>query len=352
MPCAKQKQLFLLKITPRMKRISTVLFFAFLLNGCDDGDLIFDELDFDDVNVARCSDIANNVPSNILYKLNDTEALILQIDNLETALPDAPTPQGVPVSINIDGANVRVVYRLYSANAGVDNICESIQPPTPVVTEEWNATAGTINITTTAIVQANTAAGYEGGEVIDKLRHGIVLKNVTFQTPNNQIIYETFAFGNYDVEFDAPSLSIGGTPALCDLDDTAYAYDLLYRFNATTALTINIDPALLDVSVLNTPKTGVISGEMNRVTYNRFENVDLSAMPDFCATYLGLTPAATWTSVDGEAGLSGIVEVTTTTFGSGFQHTIRLKNVRMQNAGGTLSFKIADDLLYGELIQN
>lgn len=335
-----------------MKRISAILLFAFLLNGCDDGNLIFDELDFDDVSVARCADIANDVPSNILYKLNDTEALILQIDDLETELPDTPTPEGEPASINIDGTNVRVVYRLYSATADADNICESIQPPTPVVTEEWNATAGTINITTASIIQANTAAGYEGGEVIDKLRHAIVLKNVTFQTPSNQIVYETFAFGNYDVEFDAPSLSIGGTPALCDLDDATYAYDLLYRFNATTAFTINIDPALLDVTVLNTPKTGVISGEMNRVTYNRFEDIDLSAMPDFCASYLGLTPAATWISVDGEAGVSGIVEVTTTTFGSSFQHTIRLRNVRLQNTGGTLSFKIADDFLYGELIQN
>ncbi|RZJ67601.1 MAG: hypothetical protein EOO50_04795 [Flavobacterium sp.] len=335
-----------------MKRIFALLLIGLSLNGCDDGDLIFDEFDFEDVSVARCPNVATGVTSNILYKINNPEILILQIPNLETVLPDTPTPAEGLDPISIDGTNIRVVYRLYNGDATAANICDAIQPPTPAVTEEWNAIAGMIYITTTAIITPNTADGFTGGETISKLRHAIKLKNITFQTPNNQIRRDSLAFGNYDSAFDAPTLNIGGTPAVCDLASPS-PYDLLYKVAAATAITINIDPALLDETILGTPKTGVISGEMNRVTYREYAiGTDLSALTNFCTEFPALTPTETWISQDGVVGVSGIVEVTTTTLGSGVTHTIKLKNVRLQNSAGNLSFKIADDYEFGELIVN
>lgn len=334
----------------RMKRIIALLLIGLSLNGCDDGDLIFDEFNFDEATVARCPNVTTGVTSDVLYKINSPEILILRVPGLEAVLPDTPTPEGEPVITEIDGSSVRVVYRLYNGEVSADNICDDIPSPTPAITEEWNAVAGQIRITTTAIKIENTASGFTGGEVISRLRHAIQLRNITFQTPSNPIMRDSLAFGNYDSTFDAPALAIGGTPTLCDLADPS-PYDLLYRNNSNTAITINIDPALLDPTILGTPKTGVISGEMNRVTYKEFSlGPNLGELNDFCAEFPTTTPSETWISQDGVTGVSGIIEVTTTTLGSGVQHTIKLKSVYLQNAAGNLSFKIADDYTFGELI--
>jgi hypothetical protein len=48
----------------------------------------------------------------------------------------------------------------------------------------------------------------------------------------------------------------------------------------------------------------------------------------FCKTTYPATPAITeeWIGVTGVANTDGIIEVTTTTFGTGFKHTVVLKS--------------------------
>lgn len=330
-----------------MKRIIAVLFFAFLLNGCDDGDLISDEIDFADIATDRC-ETSNR---DILYKLNDRDVLILQIPNLDNVLPNVPTPEGTPTTLAINNNTIRLVYRVYNGEPTDNNVCASIQPPAPSIIEEWNAIQGTIEITTVAIKSPNTTEGYEGGEKITALRHAIVIRNVTWQTPANQIIDPTIEFGYYDDEdFIAPALNAYSTEALkCDPN-------LIYKKDARTSFTIDIDTGLLDTSVLNTPKTGLITQTTNKVTFRRFaEGIDLGAPTfDFCTDYPPLIPAATevWTADEGVSGLSGIIEVTTTQIGGGFVHSIRIKNATLRRSDNAFSFKIADDLLYGELSED
>jgi hypothetical protein len=50
-----------------------------------------------------------------------------------------------PTIIDINSTN-RVVYRLYNGTVVTDNICETIAPATPYVTDQWSATAGQIQI--------------------------------------------------------------------------------------------------------------------------------------------------------------------------------------------------------------
>lgn len=330
-----------------MKRIFALLFVAFILNGCDDGDLISQDIDFADVNMARCG----TPNSDILYKLNDRDALILQVPNLDTELPLVPTPEGQPDSLAINGTTIRLVYRVYGGEPEINNICASIQPPTPAIIEEWNAISGTIKFTTTTRKEPNSATGFAGGEKITALRHAIVIRNVTWETPNNQIVDETVEFGNYDQAFNAPN--IAGFSA----DTFICPNNLIYRRTANTTFTINIDPALLSTDVLNTPKVGLISDTSNQVTFKRFaigsvDFLNTDTGYDFCPDYaeqIQEPNIETWSGQNGVAGVSGIVEVTTTQVGLGFIHTIRLKNVTLARTDGAFSFKIADDFLYGEL---
>ena len=59
----------------------------------------------------------------------------------------------------------------------------------------------------------------------------------------------------------------------------------------------------------------------------------------------------TYTGVIGVTNLSGIIEVTTTTNGTGFLHEIHLKKVTLTSDLG-VSFLLADDYFYGQLITN
>jgi hypothetical protein len=53
-----------------MKRVLSLLFLL-ALNGCDDGNLIQEDINFEDVTTESCS------TNDLIYKLNDKEALIL-----------------------------------------------------------------------------------------------------------------------------------------------------------------------------------------------------------------------------------------------------------------------------------
>jgi hypothetical protein len=67
------------------------------------------------------------------------------------------------------------VLPLYDGVVSTDNICETIAPATPVVTDQWNATAGKIQIFTT-VKTLNTT---ENSTRITGYNHNI-FKNVTF----------------------------------------------------------------------------------------------------------------------------------------------------------------------------
>ena len=125
-----------------MKRVVSLLFVALFLNSCDDGNLIQEDISFEDVATQSCS------TNNIIYKLKDKEALILEIP--ESSFTNEPSLAGAPTIFDINSAN-RVVYRFYNGTVSSSTICETIPPITPTVTDQWTATAGKIQIFTTAV---------------------------------------------------------------------------------------------------------------------------------------------------------------------------------------------------------
>ena len=168
-----------------MKKIITLLTLLILITACDDGNVKVQSINFDAVPASSCG--------NIIYKLNSNEALILQITENTNAFANVPTATNAPVEYQINGYN-HVVYRFYNGAVTSATICGSIPPATPAVTEEWVATAGTIQITTSANKTTNTTTN---GTRITGYNHYIVLKNVTFSKPVGQQVYESFVFGNY-----------------------------------------------------------------------------------------------------------------------------------------------------------
>ena len=322
-----------------MKNILGLLFLLFVCNGCDDGDLTIENIDFASVTTNTCGET--------LYKLNGNEALFIKIPSSLNAFPNEIRPADSPLVIPI-GSNVSVTYRAYDGAVGAGNICSTPSPITPIATEEWIAVAGTIEISTIAVYTTNETTG---ATAITRFAHNIIFKNIVFSKPSGTQIYETFVFGEY-------STTASTLPFNFDPDDIKLcSNNVLYnsRINGTEGITIeNFDSNLLSTSNLGVAKTGLISSTTNKLVYRLFaEALTNNSNNDdyYCAS---VTPAyppikELWIAQNGIAEESGIIEVTTTTNGpNSFLHTIVLKAVTFQKGNSTFYFGNA--ILLGNLL--
>lgn len=304
-----------------------------VLTGCDDGDLILETINFEDATTQGCSE------NNIIYKLNDKEALLLEIPS--SSFVNEPSPTGEPTEITISTTN-RVIYRFYNGTVATDNICETIQPATPIVIDQWTATGGTIQITTTAIKTTNATTN---STKITGYNHNIIFKDITFNKTNGTQVYDSFAFGDYVTTVTPLPLDFNETIERC----TSNSINLLYNYKGSEALTLDIDPNLLlnTVTPLNSPRTGLIGTSTNILTYRLYSG--LLSPSYFCNATIPATPTINqeWNGVEGVSANSGIIEVTTTTNGTGYKHTIILKKVSLKK--GNNDFYLGDSFTYGEL---
>ncbi|MFN3754913.1 hypothetical protein [Flavobacterium sp.] len=322
-----------------MKRILGLLAIVLFMNACDDGELTVDTINFDDVQVQKCSQ------KEILYKISDSKMLILAIpfDNFE----NDETPENNPTEVNITG-NIQVIYRQYSAAPTSANICDLVTAATPNVIEEWNATSGTIQITSTAIKSVNSTTGITQ---ITGYRHYIVFKNITFLKPDGStqayLGEDTFVFGNYNATVSPLAFGFDeeANKSTCNNDNR------IFNFNSSEAFILDLADfaTLFADEVTTTPRTALISAT-NKVNYRLYSGTINNAY--FCTTPVPATPILTqnWIANNGVAAEgSGIIEVTTTSSSPGFfQHTIRLKKVTMTK--GNSDFYLGDDYLYGTII--
>lgn len=311
-----------------MKRVLSVLVFALFLNGCDDGNLIQEDINFEDVAAQKCAS------NTIIYKVKDSEALLFDATGIK--FPAETSIQ----ELEINSTN-RVIYRFYNGTVTAATLCETIPPATPVVTDQWTATGGKIVINTTAIKTRNET---ENSSKITGYNHNITFKNITFDKGNGIQVYETFAFGDYILSTTV--LPFAFTKVLKQCPNSKQLYDK----NSSEALILDIDPTLI-VNVatpINTPRSGLISDTKNKLTYRLFSG--LLTDDYFCNTTYPATPVVLeeWTAVAGVANSSGRIEVTTTSFGNGFKHTVILKNVKMKK--GNSDFLLGDNYIYGELL--
>ncbi len=311
-----------------MKRIVGLLICLLVLNSCDDGDLTIETISFEDVPASNCD--------GTIYKLNGNEALYIKIPDLANAFSNNVTPVDAPRTISI-GGSVSVTYRAYNGAVTLANICSTPAPISPVATEEWVATSGTIQIATIAVY--STPDPTTGATKILKYIHNIVFKNIVFTKPSSTQVYETFPFGEFSTT--PTTLPLNFDPAdvaICPSNQLVYNA----RTNGIEGIYIqNFDPTLLDTSNLGVVKTGLISSTTNRLVYRLFVSAITTSNQDyFCSGALPATPEINeeWVAQDGVSDVSGIIEVVSTTNGSGFLHTIMLKAVTFQKDTNTFYF--------------
>ena len=312
-----------------MKKIIGLFLITTLLNSCDDGDLTQENINFDAVAVQKCTQ------NSLLYKLNENEALIFDATSIN--FPTETMDQEFPIS----PAN-RVIYRFYNNLVTTATICEIIPPVTPIVSDEWSASAGNIIIKTSA---NKTPPDSDNGTRITGYSHNITFKNITFSKSNGTQVYETFTFGAYVTSATILPFNFRKILKQCPISKQ------LFDNNTSEALILDIDPTLIinAPTPLNSPRTGLISNTKNKLTYKLFSGGLLTA-DYFCKSTLPTTPEVNeeWIAVSGVENVSGIIEVTTTVFGQGFNHKVVIKKAKLKR--GNSDFLLGDNYIYGELL--
>lgn len=126
----------------RMKRIIALLVFLIAL-GCSDGDLQIETLDFDSVASEDCENI-DVTASNILFKINGSEVLILDLQSgiLNNGISITDTTE---TRSNVPGQS-RLIYRVFSDNVTSSYFCDDFPPSEPSVLEEIEAEDGEVII--------------------------------------------------------------------------------------------------------------------------------------------------------------------------------------------------------------
>jgi hypothetical protein len=334
-----------------MKKYASLIFLAFLLNGCDDGDLTVDQINFDSVTPVSCSTATEdqtNTGPKILYKLKPQEAFILQLPKANGLIND-PGVYTYDIDANGNG-QYRVLYRAYNGTVAKDNICGTIPPSSPNVTEEWIGTAGKIEISTAQYAEPEDV---NGATRISAYNHTITFRNITFLKPSGPQVQAEFDFGVYKVDVPKADLTFQNT-------DTGEAFKCddnkkIYNYNASFTLTVeNLDPALLvnEATPPNQPRSQAVTTTTNKVVYRNFVNGSgsITNTYNFCTDQIPTLPLLneTWIGADTDANRKATIEVTTEKIGDDtFIHTVVLKYVKLTKDQSF--FQLGNSFLLGKI---
>ncbi len=171
-----------------MKKIIGVLMILSTLSSCDDGDMVFENLNFNGKAVQKCED------SELYFKINNTELLLVDFTSKEKkSLLDSVAPILQTFSIQTSAAN-QIYYRTYNSTINTNAICSILAPATPKVTAEYTSIpGGTIKYVRNIIPTVNK----ETGNVAVKYLYNINFENITLSNSSQEIKYATYAFGDY-----------------------------------------------------------------------------------------------------------------------------------------------------------
>lgn len=115
-----------------------------MIISCDDGDVLFEDFDFDNIAIQACLPETDTLTRDYtFYKIKSTtnETLSIQLSTDQEIL-DVGFYTGFNISSN------PFEYRKFNGSVTNSYFCNDVPPASPVVTETFVATAGEFNITT------------------------------------------------------------------------------------------------------------------------------------------------------------------------------------------------------------
>ncbi len=169
--------IFALKLLLMKKLL--ILFLAFTLNACNDGDF--------DVPVFEFTETVNKCGAYVLYITNTKKTEVLVLTLPPTAIDTIVKVKPLPIS-----ATVTATYRIFDVGITDKYFCQDIPPIEPKIIKEFKAeNTGTVNITTAKILKDNILTGYS---------YEINISNLDFNNGKDRIYHENFNFGTFTIK--------------------------------------------------------------------------------------------------------------------------------------------------------
>ena len=140
---------------------------------CSDGDLQIETIDFDSASIQYCVNPVADA-KNLMFKINDSEALILELQS--GALNRGVAGDTVITESTVPGQS-QVTYRVFSDAVNKDYFCSDIPTVDPKVIDEVVAEGGMVIIETMPVENDTT-----------RFEHNISLSGISFVTGNGERI--------------------------------------------------------------------------------------------------------------------------------------------------------------------
>jgi len=191
-----------------MKKIVGLFLVAISLTACDDGDLVFENLNFDGKQIQKC-------PENQLYfKTNDTELLLVDfsktVDGVKGSVLDTLAPLNIKQELSTTGTT-KIYYRTYDAPIAANAICSLLAPANPKVTAEYTSLPGGRIFYTRTMIPAVTETA-----VNVNYTYTINFENITLTNGTSEIKYATLPYGSYIYDSSKMNFNITNGFDICE----------------------------------------------------------------------------------------------------------------------------------------
>lgn len=197
-----------------MKKIVGLLLVALSLTACDDGDLVFEKLNFDGKQIQKCPD------NQLYFKVNDTELLLVDFsdtrDSISGSILNPSAPLNIVQELTTSGTT-KIYYRTYDAPIVANAICSRLAPANPKVTSEYTSLTGGKIFYTRMIIPAVTETA-----VNVNYSYTINFENITLSNGTSEIKYATLPYGSYI--YDTSKIGFNFTNIFYNCDNVLNSY--------------------------------------------------------------------------------------------------------------------------------
>ena len=191
-----------------MKKIVGLFLVAISLTACDDGDLVFENLNFDGKQIQKCQD------NELYFKTNDTELLLVDFsktnDTISGSMLNPAAPLNIKQELSTTGTT-KIYYRTYDAPILANAICSLLAPANPKVTAEYTSLPGGRIFYTRTMIPAVTETA-----VNVNYTYTINFENITLTNGTSEIKYATLPYGSYIYDSSKMNFNITNGFDICE----------------------------------------------------------------------------------------------------------------------------------------
>lgn len=304
-----------------MKKILGLLVFSIAITACNDGDLVFDNFNFDEKDIQKCED------NELYFKINNNQLLLVDFtfgNNLSVLDSLAPLNEMQKI---LTSDRTKIYYRTYDAAVSKNVICALLAPANPKVTSEYiSIPGGTINYTRTMRpIVTETAVNVSYVYTIN-------FENITLTNGTSDIRYAVLPYGSY--QYDNSRMSFNFTTNFTNCDN------VLIGYTATEVVQLTLPENFVFPTANQTQNIPL--NNTTDIQYFVFKN-SFSIDEDAPCEFPTETIKEQWQSTSGNLQIESSAITNASGNVTGYRHQLKLQQTQFNN--DLASFVITERIL-------